>query len=83
MAQSSRSGSTVFRVLNVARWLIPKFAKNEFSKHIQKAYTFSCTLYIHSASIVENAEVVQVGWGALWAVQVRTHNEGTKQCADL
>ena len=59
---------------HVARWLAIKFAKKNFQSiyvlHIRFAYTFCIyILYIQLASIVEDTEVVQVGCGALWAVQ--------------
>ena len=64
----------------IARWFVPKFANGARVR----AYTFCIyVLHIQLASIVENGEAVQVGCGATWAVQVRSHNKGTRQRARL
>jgi hypothetical protein len=62
--------------VQVARWLVLKFAN---SAHL-RAYTFCIyVLHIHVTSIVENGDAVQVECEAVWAVQVRRHNRGTRQ----
>jgi len=68
--------------LRRARWLVPKFAENTFSKAYTKSvYIFRYFVYTVRRGIVGNAESVQVGCGAVWAVRVGPHKNETRRRA--
>ena len=59
-----------------ARWPVPKFAKKNFQSIYKKHIHFHLFCVYTWLASVENAEVVQVGCGAVWAVQARRITKG-------